>query len=357
MSSAAVEVPSPYRLDWRYFTDWCAAHDVTPLPCDPSVVARFIAAENDVAHATSRRRVAAINAAHRSGGFPVPGTRTAVRRLLSLRDHRAAAARLVLPQLPVQGYPAGLLGRRDALVLWLVCVLGFSPSAIATLQRSDLTCDGEIIRIGGGHDVEVPVDRTDPFGLLPVWRRWASIQSALERVHSPVGLIVALDNAKSVDPDEPPRLGIPRPPRRDQALVPAFRLGMQWKSVDPTAGLSAAEVRAVLRARLSAVQEIVDDTVDEGADTFSDGTVPHENPEPPQLSTDYYEVGMAKRRKGLRQLQDLNDLYDSLLDQSSALDQRLQELLEGQAGSAPEGTDGHDWAPGLPSDGARQRSD
>lgn len=327
MRSLATTTPRRYQRDWAYFQDWCQAHHFTPLPCDASVVARFISTETDVRADRARQRVSAINAMHRQAGFAPPGTVTAVRRLLSSRTIHRDKARVAIPDLPARGYPAGLFGRRDALLLWLTCILGISARDIRALQRSDLTCDEDTIRIGGGHDIEVLVDGDDPFGLLPVWRRWAVVQSAMDRARTPVGVILALDNAHPVDPDEPPSLLIPPPPSRDSALIPGFRRGLQWKSADLRVGLSERDVQSVVHSRLSWVQLVVDDDDTEGSDTFSDGTVPQENPQPPVLSTDYYAVGMAKRRKSLRQLDGLDDVYASVQDQSAALEERLKNLM------------------------------
>lgn len=328
--SAAPQVPRRYRYDWGYFTDWCQAHGHEPLPCDVHLVARFVTDESDVAPATLRRRVTAINSVHTRNGAPAPGTATAVRRLLSARsDLDRRAAPLAIPKIPTRGWPSGLTGRRDALLLWIVCIAGVPAAQVGRLQRSDLSLAGEAVFVGGGHGVELPVDRDDPFGIVPVWRRWAKVQSALDRVRTPAGLILALDNAAAVTRDARPVIAAPPAPEVDGALFPAFRAGMQWKTVDPAVGLTAPEVRDVLRDRLATARSLLrlEDEEEAGQDTFSDGTVPQDNPPPAVLEADYYDVGMAKRRRDATQLSDLGDVYDDLQDTTDALAARLEALL------------------------------
>lgn len=334
MQTMHESVPARYRYDWGYFLDWCRAYGHDPLPCDARIVARFVATESGVARGTLRRRVAAINAAHVRAGLPAPGTATAVRRLLSVCTVDRRAAPLALPALPVRGWPGGLTGRRDALLVYLVCIGGIGAAAVGKLQRSDLSMVDRSVVVGGGHGLELPVSATNPFGIVPVWRRWAKIQSALDRARTPASLILALDNAPSVNPAGTPILQAPPPPAVDGALFPAFRAGMQLKAIDRKVGLSAQEVREVLRGRMSNARSIIreedEDSADEsaGQDTFSDGTAPSENPPTPVLTADYYEAGMAKRRRAAKQLSGLDEVYSSVQDRASELADQLAALLD-----------------------------
>lgn len=106
-----------HRGHWQLFVDWCTAVDAAPLPAATPTVARFLDFEPELSKATLRRRVSAINTAHRTAGYAPPGTVTAIRTLLSARDRHAATVFEVIGRLPVSGWPTGLFGRRDALLL------------------------------------------------------------------------------------------------------------------------------------------------------------------------------------------------------------------------------------------------
>ncbi|WP_241032071.1 hypothetical protein [Rhodococcus pseudokoreensis] len=144
-------VPRRYQHDWALFADWCAACDHRALPAHPSVLA-----DHPAAAGTQRRRVTAINAVHTGAGLPAPGRAEAIRQLLNA----ARADRLarvgervahVVPRIPVTGWPGGLFGRRDALILTLAAAgLGFEQ--IARLRRTDVTAEDDalVVRVGEG---------------------------------------------------------------------------------------------------------------------------------------------------------------------------------------------------------------
>ncbi len=116
-----LRIPSRYRHDWALFADWCSAADHRPIPATPETLALFLH-EHPAAVATQRRRLSAINAVHTRHGYPAPGRTEAVRRHLdAARAERFdRLSRLLLQraaQLPTTGWPSGLFGRRDALLL------------------------------------------------------------------------------------------------------------------------------------------------------------------------------------------------------------------------------------------------
>src|SRR3546814_12842036 len=63
---------------WALFFDWCAATDRPSLPAAPSTLAEFLA-DHPASVATQRRRVAAVNAAHRTRGMTEPGRSVPIR--------------------------------------------------------------------------------------------------------------------------------------------------------------------------------------------------------------------------------------------------------------------------------------
>lgn len=308
-----------YRYEWGYFADWCAAYDCVAFPASPLTVARFLQ-DDPAKNATLRRRVTAINSVHAACGVERPGTAAAVRRLLSVRRRHRRQAYSAITELPVRGWPAGLFGRRDALLLWLVCLADVPPSAIATMQRSDLSADSNCVLIGGGHDIEIPLDEEDWFGLLPVWRRWGKIQELLERQPSPRALVLPLMNAEPLKVSAKPLLEPPNPPqRRDSALLPPIN---QWgySPLDTSRGLSEAAVRRIVASRLSGVtaraplrdawvRSIIDADRDPEPDEYAVSVLP-----------DRHSQGVEAKR---RALDDLKDLEGSLELISSGADELL----------------------------------
>src|SRR5882757_8921992 len=136
MSSPAsgVDLDPTTSHTWTLFVDWCSAIGHVALPAQPETLAEFLA-DHPARVSTHRRRVTAINSAHRQSGFSEPGRSQAVHAALATRRHeRVQAVADVLDeairQLPVNGWPYGLFERRDALILTLVAA-GLTYAEIA----------------------------------------------------------------------------------------------------------------------------------------------------------------------------------------------------------------------------------
>ncbi|MGU3432614.1 hypothetical protein ACNHUS_06310 [Actinomycetes bacterium M1A6_2h] len=158
MPSTASASQGAYRYEWSLFVDWCAAAEVSALPASSVVLAEFLG-ENPASDAVQRRWVAAINRRHRDAGFPAPGAVTSMRLALD----RARADRVALQSiqdlalaagLPWSGSSAALFGRRDA-VLLLLAGAGLSYTAIAALDRSEVSTDGADVWVGGAHRIRI----------------------------------------------------------------------------------------------------------------------------------------------------------------------------------------------------------
>lgn len=329
-SPAHITVPATYISEWALFVDWCAALELVPLPASAIVVARFLAEENPHAsRRVRRRRVSAINAVHRAAGWTAPGTSTVVRRLLSTRDRHSELATARLRELPVTGWPAGLFGRRDALVLWLVCVAGLPAAAVRGLRCADLTLsDPDTVLIGAGHDVEIPVDPADPFGLLPVWTRWMRVRNLMARYPGTTPLVSPLTTARPIDPNCPPALvPPPSPVNPAAALIPALD---QWGHQQAlpghdTQGLSGSAVAALITAHLrghvrghTARDAWVDHVLDRTR------TPDDEIIEPDLEATgplpDRHLAGVQARRQAIA-------VFDGIDDTFADIDRRTAELL------------------------------
>ena len=96
------------------------------------------------ARATNRRRLSAIRWIHQHASTFVPHRTTGLRsRVLPPTDRTidAATIRPILQEMPTSGWTAGLVGRRDALLLVLTAH-GVPYTAIERLHRRDVAVDG-----------------------------------------------------------------------------------------------------------------------------------------------------------------------------------------------------------------------
>lgn len=318
-------VPETYRGEWSLFVDWCSAMDVNALPAEPVTVARFLMWENPHAsRAVLRRRVSAINHAHRVSGHLEPGTVTAVRRLLSARRRDATLARERVRELPTTGWPAGLFGRRDALILWLAVIVGVPGADIGGLRCADLTCDGTTVRIGGGHDVVVTVDPDDPFGLLPVWRRWAQLRDRLAVRPGPAALVKSLTAAQPIPAGARPSLAaLPAPPRPEFALVPAFD---RWGNLAAAPGADDQGMTGQAVADVIATHLYGGGRGDLSRTDWVEGVLERTRPTAPEQQpaveplADHYRDGVTARHSAHDALADMDMTY-------ADIDRRTEELL------------------------------
>jgi len=169
---------------WRLFVDWCSATGHVPLPAQPETLAEFLA-DHPARLGTHRRRVTAINSMHRQCGLPEPGRAHTVHAALATRRHvRLQAVSDLLEdlvrQLPVFGWPHGLFGRRDALILTLVAV-GLTYTEITALRRGDLRRQGHELFIEGARQWRLCLDpEAAEHAPAAVYSRWSRLQEILD---------------------------------------------------------------------------------------------------------------------------------------------------------------------------------
>jgi len=127
-------------------------------------------AELPTGPATVRRRILAIDAAHRSAGYPPPSASPAFDALLrpprpARFDPALVAAALAV--IPVGGWPAGIVGRRDAALVALVCTAGLTRRQIQAL-RTPPSSQGDDQRPGTvGESAPPAVAATEDTGTCP----------------------------------------------------------------------------------------------------------------------------------------------------------------------------------------------
>jgi len=130
---------------WRLFRDWCEAAGEAPLPATSQALAAFLS-DLLAPRGVALRHVRAIDAMHLAAGFEPPGRGEEVRALLSpgpspprydpVRVARSLAAAVI------GGWPVGLVGRRDAAVVAMACLGGYSRRQLAALRVNAALAEG-----------------------------------------------------------------------------------------------------------------------------------------------------------------------------------------------------------------------
>ena len=319
---------------WALFCDWCAATGCSSLPAAPSTLAEFLD-NHPAAVATQRRRVAAVNAAHRSRGMAEPGLSVPIR--LALAEHRRERlaeigheTASIIDRMPTSGWPYGLFGRRDALILTLVSA-GLTYREISALRRGDIEVAGLDMVVSGLHRVSPDMlGSHGGSGPVPVYLRWAQIQSMLDRSASVAVLREFLD----LDPAPPLTAtgAVTATQAGEPLLVRIDRWGYTpWMPEPLTVQSLSALTRAHMTDRPAAHRPRTLWT------ESAPDTAGPQDPEPRHatgvvLDNAYYEHGIRARRDAHAHLSDLDDRFDDINDRVDDLLLSLIDILDEQDG-------------------------
>lgn len=179
MTSTTTQVADRH---WALFADWCTATDTSRLPATPETVLAFLA-ELPAGPATVRRRVLVVDAVHRRAGHCLPSVSPAFDALLrpgrpARFDPELVATALAL--IRVGGWPTGIVGRRDAALVALICTAGLTRRQTQALRTSPSATQGEPRRSGTAGESGLPaLAATERPGLCPAcaltrWQRVAT---------------------------------------------------------------------------------------------------------------------------------------------------------------------------------------
>ncbi|MGV9734064.1 hypothetical protein ACWDT5_08210 [Rhodococcus aetherivorans] len=319
-----LRIPVRYRHDWMLFADWCTATDHRYLPATPEALALFLR-EHPAALATQRRRVSAINTVHTRHGHPAPGRSETVRRRLDAA--RAQRLDLLAPpllqragELPTTGWPGGLFGRRDALLL-VLAVTGMPFARLARLRRGDVTVDtGALVATTeGGERFRLPPESAIASPVVAVYYRWAEILAFLDAYPNTDLLAQHL-----TDPVEVDQVALTDRQACQPLLTPIDRWGHLPLMPQPmTAQSIAAIVRDHLAGRVWARGPL---PLRKQGDRDDDSHVRlHTEVE---LDPHYYERGVAARRSARDSLDGLAGVFDKIEARADALLEELLTVLE-----------------------------
>ena len=182
-----------YSADWNDFTDWCQAHELSPLPCQPEDIVNYI---NDLAdHAkanTVSRRVTAISENHIAAGYQdsnpakhvmVHNAMQAIRREKGTFQHGKSPILMeTLPLLADMLSGNDLVTLRDKALLFLGFAGAFRRSELVAVQVEDLTFtpQGLIVFIpqskgdqaGAGSQIAIPYNPDKEICTVRAVRNW-----------------------------------------------------------------------------------------------------------------------------------------------------------------------------------------
>lgn len=333
-------LPARLRPRWTLFADWCAGVGAPALPATRETLIGFVRA-NPAALSTQRERLAAVRAAHAIAAAPVPA-KTEPARVVADSHHRwsGSPAASAVATLPSAGWPSGVFGRRDALLLVLSEALGLSYGQMERLQRSQARVVEKTLQVQAG-SVWVSVSAEHDPRLCPVavFLRWARLLAYMDRWPSTSAVASALAKSQpltqeSVEPYAP----LPQLVRDGPLLVPIDRwggLGMgRWQPHAHTRwGLRAAAIGEIVATHLDGVgrrhdgwgwdglpRDVIDD---EPADS---------PPEPPPLREWDVAAGWQARADAQVHLSGVGDALDEVEKEAEKLAARIAAILDAEYG-------------------------
>ncbi|MEU5844388.1 hypothetical protein [Rhodococcus sp. NPDC047139] len=315
-----LRIPARYRHDWALFADWCAAADHRAIPAAPETLALFLY-EHPAAVATQRRRLSAINAVHTRHGYPPSGRTETVRRHLdATRAQRLDRLRRLLLQraveLPTTGWPSGLFGRRDALLL-LLAATGMTFTDLTRLRRRDIRLDGDtfVATTRAGERFRLapdPETGDNPAG--EIYLRWAEVQAFLDQYPGTHLLRHHLTDPVEIIAD---------PLDAEQARQPLLCPIDRWGHLPYAQSMTPQSVSVLVRAHLSGrapMRQALPVPLQDDVDTGGEPEI--------ELDPGYYERGIAARSRDHEALEDLADVFDEIEACTDALLENLMGVLE-----------------------------
>ncbi|MDI9941510.1 hypothetical protein QM806_39900 [Rhodococcus sp. IEGM 1351] len=324
IGAASLRLAVRDRHVWALFTDWCAATDQPPIPATPHQLARFLH-DNPAAPATQRRRVSVINTVHRRQGHPAPGTDEAIRRALNATraarlKRRSALVAERLTQIPVAGWPVGLFGRRDALILALAAS-GMGFEQIARLRRRDITAPDDrsapLLLSVDREPIDLPESPEIP--IVSIYREWTEVLGFLDQNHGTRTVARHFEAGRDL-------AGFDAAYRTDDRplLTPINRWGHTPLAPAP---LTARAITAITQAHLSGKAPA--HTLPPRRSRPDTAPDMHSIDGDPVLDPHYYERGIEARRSAHRDLTDVTDLLDDIEDRADQLLAELASILDG----------------------------
>ncbi len=336
--SAATRVG--YASDWALFTDWCTAADQPALPAAATTVVLFLT-ENPAAVATCARRVTAIAHLHRRYGYPSPTEQPEVKQWLRLAaglpaEREPAAApetiEMLLRQIPTTGWPAGLFGRRDRMLLITRYTANLTRTQLTELSTEHLSVDAEKLTITVGTD-DVNLSATVEPSTCPgcAWILWRRMLHLLGHHASARLLSDTLRRTVPLAESDGHRCATAKN-RTFSRPMPIFLPLDRWGAADVTpAPISTRSMSTLTSGHLTGWAPTHPDLYAAAEETaLEEGTPAPPAPAPtdPQASAEQYLQGLEQRRRDVADLADVHDILDDVDHAAADLNARIKELSE-----------------------------
>ena len=302
------------RRAWLLFKDWCQAVGESALPALPQALAAFLA-DAPAPRAVALRRVRAVDVMHAAAGFEPPGRDEAVRLLLATGSHppRYAPEQVAraLSAAIIGNWPVGLVGRRDAALVAMACLGGYSHRQLAAMRTDEALVAGTpelLARLGRAEGPR-------PFPACAA-SRWLRVQAQLasygwRHVRDELADLgeVTAGAEEHHDCDWP----VPWPKGLDRR-VPLFSAIDHHGGLELRLALSARSMSTIVKERLAAGED--------GTPTLQQAAQPvRRRPVPDRQEAE------ARRRQALARLAALDDLVDEAGDMAEAVLARFEAGL------------------------------
>lgn len=187
-----------YAEGWRYFTTWCEAVKLDPLPCSGETLALYatslIVSGRTVT--TARNRVSAVSQKHKQLGYPTPVDGSVARLLCGarrmLQQRPRIKAALTVDQLrsilsTMDGSSDYWTRNRAILTLGFAC--GMRRSEICGLDLDDVAFTSEGVRVtirrsktdqaGKGRNIGVHSAKSTPICAVVALQAWLAVRGGL----------------------------------------------------------------------------------------------------------------------------------------------------------------------------------
>lgn len=324
-----------YASDWALFTDWCTAVDHPALPTTADTVMHFLT-DNPAAAATSARRVTAIAHFHRRYGYPSPTRDIEVKQWLRVAagrprtlDRAVPAERIeaLLRQIPTTGWPAGLFGRRDRMLLIARYNANLPRAQLAALTTEHLTVDPEQLAITLNTDTVILPSTAEP-ATCPgcAWILWRRMLHLFAHHAGTRRLTATLRQASPLADTDGHRCAHPkhRPfPRAMPAFLPLDRWGATAVNPAPISARSISTLTAEHITGSSSLHPDPHPPADHGPEKAAPAAPP---PADPRTAAERYLQGLERRRRDVVDLAGVRDILNDLDHAAADLDASIKDL-------------------------------
>ena len=324
-SALSVSSAGAYRRDWRLFDDWCTATGRQALPASADTVEAFLRAAGGAPSSVRRYRATIANAHHHAGHKPPENP-------ASVPPHPfpGVGTDAMLSRIPVWGWPAGLFGRRDAMLLVVRVQAGLTLNQTAGLTVEQIHLDDErTLHLTG---VQLPSTKNPLTCPACVWLRWRTMLTHFARF-TPAAVLARHLHRRDITIEHrcARKASDPRGGRQPSGpvLVPINQWGATPIPLLPTSTrtvttLTGAHTRGVPPRRAPRIPPPAEQPATPAAPVPS---VIKQQPIDGRTPAQVHALGLAARQRDHHALKQVTANFDQLDAATAQLQARLEGLL------------------------------